>query len=180
MRIWGGLNGGKVPQLRQIQMEGWHSSLASICIDSRVSSIRRRGVVAGAVREKKSGVHSSCDCTDKIRWSCATRSCFVVVPSFFLRRTGRTTTRRIPNHGLQDQDVQVSAHLLRCAEAGGEIYYWVCSVKSDQRRNEARVGESEANAFNLCVGREDKSWLHVRKAPIFSLECVKGALCDCY
>lgn len=33
-----------------------HSSLDSICIDSRVSSIRRRGVVAGAVREKKSGV----------------------------------------------------------------------------------------------------------------------------
>lgn len=54
LRIWAGLNGGKVPQLRQIQMEGWHSSLDSICIDSRVSSIRRRGVVA--VREKKSGV----------------------------------------------------------------------------------------------------------------------------
>ena len=133
----------------------------------------RGGGGGGARKEKRCS-----SCTDKIRWSCA--SCFVVVPSFFLRRTGRTTTRRIPNHGLQDQDVQVSAHLLRCAEAGGEIYYWVCSVKSDQRRNEARVGESEANAFNLCVGREDKSWLHVRKAPIFSLECVKGALCDCY
>ena len=70
-------------------------------------------------------------------------------PSFFLPpptvTPARSVTRvGIPNHGLQDQDVQVPAHLLRCAEARGKICLLGSTLLSflrtsdQQRMREAR------------------------------------------